>query len=66
MAMEVVIVAAGLPPQLAVVDVLARTQLAMLRLGGSILVTDASEELGRLIELAGLADVLRVTTPPMR
>lgn len=64
--MEVVIVATGLPADLTVVDVLARTQLALLRLGGSIVVTDASEELRGLIELAGLGDVLRVTTHPAR
>jgi hypothetical protein len=64
--MEVVIVATGLPADLAVVDVLARTQLALLRVGGSVVVDDASDALRDLIDLAGLGDILRVTAHPAR
>jgi hypothetical protein len=41
-------------PDLAVVDGLARTQLAARRLGGSVRLRDVSEELGRLLDLVGL------------
>ena len=58
--------AAGLPADLAVVDVLARVQLALVRQGASIVVDDASPELRALIDLAGLAEVLGVTPQPSR
>jgi anti-anti-sigma regulatory factor len=45
---------------LAMLDVLARLQLAAKRRGCDLRVCDASEELCDLIELAGLSDVLRV------
>ncbi len=43
---------------LAVVDALARLQLAARRLGGGVHVYDAPKELVQVLGLAGLADVL--------
>jgi ABC-type transporter Mla MlaB component len=45
-------------PDLAVVDALARLQLAVRRAGGVIRLRAASRPLCELVELAGLADVL--------
>ena len=45
-------------PDLAVVDALARLQLAARRLGGTIRIRNASKELRGLLVFAGLADVL--------
>ncbi len=42
------------PPDLAVVEALARMQLAARRLGGQIQVRDVSTELKELLDLAGL------------
>ena len=41
-------------PDLAVVDALARWQLSVRRLGGSIRLCDLCEELGELLDLVGL------------
>ena len=46
-------------PDLAVVDALARLQLAARRLGYSIGLRNASAELRGLLDLVGLADVVR-------
>ncbi|MGH3765336.1 MAG: hypothetical protein ACRDTX_09330 [Pseudonocardiaceae bacterium] len=46
-------------PDLAVVDELARWQLAARRLGCSIRLRDASAELSELLDLVGLGDVVR-------
>jgi hypothetical protein len=45
-------------PDLAVVDALARLQLAARRLGGTVRIRHASKELEDLITFAGLAGVL--------
>lgn len=47
------------PPDLSVVDALARFQLAAGRAGFSVRLGDATPELADLIELAGLAAVVR-------
>jgi hypothetical protein len=47
----------GLRPDLALVDALARLQLAARRLGCSIRLHDPCEELRELLELAGLAEL---------
>ena len=47
-------------PDLAVIDALARLQLAAQRLGGTIRIRHASQELEDLLALAGLGDVLPV------
>lgn len=49
---------AGLRPDLALVDALARLQLAARRLGCSIRLRDASRELHELLDLAGLGDLV--------
>ena len=46
--------------ELGIVDALARLQLAARRSGYEVAVTEAPSDLLELIELAGLADVLRV------
>jgi hypothetical protein len=46
------------PADLCVVDALARLQLAVARGGGRIRVHGATNDLRRLLELAGLADVV--------
>lgn len=46
------------PPDLCVVDALARLQLAIARCGGRIRVHGANDDLRRLLELAGLTDVV--------
>jgi hypothetical protein len=48
----------GLRPDLALVDALARLQLAAGRLGCSIRLRDPCEELRGLLDLVGLADVV--------
>jgi hypothetical protein len=53
-----VVVGDDLPPDLAVVDALARLQLAARRYGCSIRVHGTGPDLGALLELVGLADVL--------
>jgi hypothetical protein len=51
--------------ELAVVDALARCQLAARRAGGSIRVTETSRELAELLDLLGLGpDVLGWGCPP--
>lgn len=50
----------GVRPDLAVVDALARLQLVARRLGGSIRLRDPPAELGELLDLVGLADVVGV------
>jgi hypothetical protein len=56
----IVVVVEGLGcPDLAVVDALARLQLAARRLGYSIGLRDPSAELRALLDLVGLADVVR-------
>jgi ABC-type transporter Mla MlaB component len=50
---------AGLPPDAATVDVLARLQLAARRNGRHLCLRNASEELLALLDLAGLRDVVR-------
>jgi hypothetical protein len=49
---------AGLPPDAATVDTLARLQLAARRNGCRLCLRNASEELLELLDLAGLRDVL--------
>jgi len=49
---------AGLPPDAATVEVLARLQLAARRNGCHVCLRNASEELLALLDLAGLRDVL--------
>ena len=53
------VVATGLPADLAVVDCLARLQLAARRAGCAIRVHDPDPELLDLLDLAGLTEVLR-------
>jgi hypothetical protein len=48
----------GLRPDLALVDALARLQLAARRLGCSVRLRDPCEQLRELLDLAGLADIL--------
>jgi anti-anti-sigma regulatory factor len=48
------------PADLALVDALARLQLAARRHGLSVRIRDASDDLRALIELAGLAGVLAI------
>jgi len=48
----------GVRRDLAVVDALARLQLAAQRLGWSVRVRNADDELRALLEFVGLADVL--------
>jgi hypothetical protein len=48
------------PPDVGTIDVLARLQVAARRRGGGVLLRAATEDLKGLIELAGLAGVLRV------
>jgi anti-anti-sigma regulatory factor len=58
----IVVVVEGLDcPDLAVVDALARLQLAARRLGYSIGLRNPSPELRALLDLVGLADVVRDT-----
>ena len=47
-------------PDLAVVDALARLQLAARRLGGTVRIRTASKEFEGLLAFAGLGDVLPV------
>lgn len=51
---------AGVRPDLALVDALARLALAARRLGWSIRLWGPDERLCELLDLAGLADVVRV------
>ena len=53
------VVATGLPADLAVVDCLARLQLAARRAGCAVRLCDADPELLELLDLAGLTEVLR-------
>ena len=50
----------ALAPDVVTVDTLARLQLEARRCGAEIRLRNVSPELGRLLELAGLRDVLRV------
>jgi hypothetical protein len=50
----------GLPADVRTLDALARLQLAARRLGFELRLRDASRELLALVDLAGLAGVLRV------
>jgi anti-anti-sigma regulatory factor len=53
-------VAAIAEPDLGTVDALARLQLTVRRLGGTVRLRGASARLEELLELAGLREVLRV------
>jgi hypothetical protein len=53
-------------PDAATIDTLARLQLALRPYGLEILFSGASPELAELIAFAGLADVLRVKSPPAK
>lgn len=55
---EVVVARIAARPDLAVVDALARLQLAAGRLGCSVRLRDPSPQLLELLELVGLADVI--------
>ena len=57
----VVVVGDDLPADLTLVDALARLQLAAQRFGCSIRVHGSGVELGALLELVGLAEVLPST-----
>jgi hypothetical protein len=54
---------AGVPLDLGVVDALARLQLAVGRLGGRVRLAQGGPDLGALLRLCGLDDVLRSTEP---
>ena len=56
----IVVDATSLPPTAATIDLIARRHLAARRRGGRIRLRGASVDLERLIQLAGLAEVLRV------
>ena len=56
----IVVDASSLAPTAATIDLIARQHLAARRLGGRIRLRGASVDLERLIQLAGLAEVLRV------
>lgn len=51
-------------PDIAVVDVVARTALRATRVGNRLLVADAVEDVVVLLELAGLAGVVEVQRQP--
>ena len=53
---------AGVPLDLGVVDALARLQLAVGRRGGRVRLASGGPDLGALLQLCGLADVLPETT----
>jgi hypothetical protein len=53
----------GLSPDAAAIDALARVQLTARRLGGRIRLHNACVELGDLVALAGLSDVLPLGAP---
>ena len=55
----------GLRPDLALVDALARLQLAARRLGCSVRLRDPCQELRELLDLVGLADVVRAAALPL-
>jgi hypothetical protein len=54
----VVVAVTGASPDLELVDLLARLQLAARRLGGSVVLRDPGDGLRELLVLAGLAEVL--------
>ena len=56
----VLVDARELAADVATLDLLARLQLAAQRLGRRVLLRGVSDDLGRLIELAGLAGTLRI------
>ena len=56
----IVVDATSLPPTAATIDLIARRHLDARRRGGRIRLRGASVDLERLIQLAGLAEVLRV------
>jgi anti-anti-sigma regulatory factor len=56
----IVVDASSLAPTAATIDLIARQHLAARRRGGRIRLRGASVDLERLIQLAGLAEVLRV------
>jgi anti-anti-sigma regulatory factor len=56
----IVVDASALAADAAAIDLLARLQVAARRLGGWVLLRDASAELERLIGFVGLGEVLRV------
>ena len=60
----VVVVSEDLPADLTLVDALARLQLAARRFGCSIRVHGTGPDLGALLELVGLADVLPAPERP--
>lgn len=57
---------AGVRPDLALVDALARLQLAARRLGWSIRLCGPDARLCELLDLAGLTDVVRVAGSPLQ
>jgi hypothetical protein len=56
----IVVDASSLPPTAGTIDSIARQHLDARRRGGRIRLRGASADLERLIQLAGLAEVLRV------
>ena len=56
----IVVDASSLAPTAATIELIARQHLAALRRGGRIRLRGTSADLERLIQLAGLAEVLRV------
>jgi anti-anti-sigma regulatory factor len=56
----IVVDASALAPDASTIDLLARLQLTAARLGRRLLLRSVSTDLERLIDFAGLADVLRV------
>ena len=55
---EVVVAVDGLAADLALVDLLARLQLAAKRVGGTLVLRQPCEELRRLLDFVGLAEAL--------
>lgn len=56
---------AGVPPDLALVDALARLQLTVRRFGSSIRLRNPSRELLDLLDLVGLADLVGARDLPL-
>jgi STAS domain len=56
----IVVDASALAPDASTIDLLARLQLSAARLGGRLLLRRVPADLERLIDFAGLADVLRI------
>jgi hypothetical protein len=58
----IVVDAGALPADISTIDALARLELNAQRIGQTIRLREASADLRRLIDFAGLSDVLRVET----